>query len=246
MESPIIYYDPTSEPCRAVHWFCLELNIPFELKYVWLTRNEHLSQGFLKVNPFHQVPAMKCQGFCLSEATAIMQYLADANDCRSTWFGRGIEESALISQSLSWYHTNLRKVLTLDYFLPVLLMPAYLGAPKPPAAEVSQRGEALHAMLGQLDSVLANAPFLAGATISASDILFASDLAALEIDPDRREILASFTNIENWLATLQAMTNYQKSHSVWNRVAPQIMKAVNEPMGSGPEWVAEACEQLTS
>ncbi|MFK8048368.1 MAG: glutathione S-transferase family protein [Halioglobus sp.] len=246
MEAPIIYYDPTSEPCRAVHWLCLELNAPFELKFVWLTRNEHLSQDFLRINPFHQVPAMECGSFCLSEAVAIMQYLTDANDCRSSWFGSGIEESAIVSQSLSWYHTNLRKILTLDYFLPVLLMPAYLGVPKPSAAVISERRELLHTMLGQLDSMLANKPFLAGTKISAADILFASELAALEIDPEQHNILASFTHIEHWLLHLRASPNYQKSHSVWHHIAPQIMSAISEPHRSSPEWIAQVCEEFAS
>lgn len=246
MQAPIIYYDPTSEPCRAVHWFCLELNIPHKLKYIWLTRNEHLSEDFLMINPFHQVPAMECRGFCLSEASAIMQYLADLHDCRDSWFGNEIEEKAIVSQRLSWYHTNLRKILTLDYFLPVLLMPAYLNEPKPSAHEISQRRDSLHGMLEQLDSMLQNQQFLAGANISAPDILFASDLAALEIDPERTKIFSSFPNIKDWLKILHALPSYKKSHEVWRQVAPQIMSALNESKGSNPEWVAEACEQAGS
>lgn len=50
-------HDPTSEPSRAVHWLCIEANIPIDIKYTWLTRGEHLSKAFLAVNPLHQIPA---------------------------------------------------------------------------------------------------------------------------------------------------------------------------------------------
>jgi glutathione S-transferase len=243
MTSPVIYYDPTSEPCRAVHWLCIEANIPYQLEYVWLTRNEHLSKDFLKINPFHQVPAMEYRGFCLSEASAIMRYLMGLNECTESWFGSELEEKAVIDQRLSWYHTNLRKILTLDYFLPVLLLPAYLNIPKPEASDILQRKESVHLMFEQLDSMLRDRPFLAGTTISAPDILFASEIAALQIDLRYTEILSSFSDVEKWLISLHERPAYQESHRVWNRVATQIAEAVNEP-GSGPEWVAEACEQL--
>ena len=146
MSPPTIYYDPTSEPCRAVLWLCLEAEIPHTLDYTWLTKNQHLSEDFLRINPLHQVPALKHGEFCLAEATAIMLYLTELNDCGDVWFGADIERKATISKFLSWYHTNLRKILTLDYFLPALLMPAYLGLPKPAESEILLSKEALHVM----------------------------------------------------------------------------------------------------
>lgn len=62
-----LFHDPTSEPSRAVHWLCIEANIPINIKYTWLTRGEHLSNEFLAVNPLHQIPAMQHDDFCLSK-----------------------------------------------------------------------------------------------------------------------------------------------------------------------------------
>ena len=82
---PILYYDPTSEPSRAVYWFALEAGIPIDLRYTWLTRGEHLSQELLEVNPCHQVPALWDGDFCLSEASAIMLYLAETDNSIDRW-----------------------------------------------------------------------------------------------------------------------------------------------------------------
>lgn len=35
-ETPILYYDPTSEPCRAVYWWALNAKIPLKVKLTWL------------------------------------------------------------------------------------------------------------------------------------------------------------------------------------------------------------------
>lgn len=242
MTTPALFYDPTSEPSRAVHWFCLEANIPHELRYIWLTRSEHLSEEFLAVNPFHKVPALKHGDFCLSEATAIMQYLAEISDSDSAWFGTDIEQRAIVNKLLSWYHTNLRQILTLDYFIPVLLMPAYLGISPPSAGEVSAKVAALHVMLSEFDSLLANNTYLAGAEVSAPDILFAAELCALKIDLKFSEVLARYTNITAWLATMQALPHYQESHKVWDAVVPLISRELQPPEGV-LESVTLACEQ---
>lgn len=149
MNPPTLYYDPTSEPCRAVLWLCIEANLPHALEYTYLTKNQHLSESFLKVNPMHQVPALQHGEFCIAEASAIMQYLAEFNDCGDVWFGEGVERRATVAKLLSWYHMNLRKILTLDYFLPALLLPVYLGVPKPAESEILSCKQALREMLSQ-------------------------------------------------------------------------------------------------
>jgi glutathione S-transferase len=242
MVSPTLFYDPTSEPSRAVHWFCLEANIPHELHYIWLARSEHLSEDFLAVNPFHKVPALQHGDFCLSEATAIMQYLAELNDSDSTWFGANIEQRAIVNKLLSWYHTNLRQILTLDYFIPVLLMPAYLGIAPPNAVEVSAKIAALHVMLAEFASLLADNSYLAGAEVSALDILFAAELCALKIDLKCSEILEQYTNITAWLAAMQTLPHYRESHKVWDAVVPLIARELQPPEGI-LNAVTLACEQ---
>ena len=119
--TPILYHDPTSEPSRAVHWFCLAAGIPIEIDYVWLTRGEHRSARLLTVNPRHQVPALVHGAFRLSEVTAIISYLTEIHGCSERWFGDSPRARAHIAMLLSWYHTNVRLEVTLKYFLPVLL-----------------------------------------------------------------------------------------------------------------------------
>ena len=244
MAKPVIYHDPTSEPSRAVHWLCLEAGISVDIHFIWLTKGEHLSAEFLKVNPLHQVPAMKHGHFCLSEATAIMNYLTDINDCSEDWFGHDVKTRAMVNQRLSWYHTNLRKILTLDYFLPALLLPAYLGLPVPSRPEITAKLDAIHTTLSQLDGMLSCNPFLCGEQVSAADILYASDIFALQIAPDYRGILARYSHISHWLKQLQNLPGYAESHKAWNYVAPAILKVVNQASKETPEWVADKCMEV--
>lgn len=243
MSVPQIFYDPTSEPCRAIHWLCLEANLPYELKYVWLTRDEHFSDALLSVNPHHQVPALQHDNFCLSETAAIMNYLTDTNNCSSSWFGNDIESRARINRCLFWYHTNIRKKLTLDYFLPVLLMPAYTGIPQPSPDEIAVKLRSLKEMLDQLNNFLADKDFLSGGCISAPDLVFASEVFALEIDPQFSSILDPYKNAVGWLDRLKSLPGYQDSHKVWNHLAQRILRSIPQPP-SNSAWVADYCEKL--
>lgn len=243
MTPPVIYHDPTSEPSRAVRWLCLEANIHVFIKYVWLTRGEHVSAEFLKVNPLHQVPAMKHGAFCLSEASAIMNYLTDLHGVSEQWFGNDIQSKAVINKYLSWYHTNLRKALTLDYFLPVLLMPVYLGFDKPSQAEIEAKLEALHQMFRSLEFMLEDKLYLAGNSPSAADILYVADLVALKVDPNFQEILSHYPNIIAWLARLESRPAYVEAHKAWEHVVPMILE-LNGSNKESPAWVARACEEV--
>ena len=103
MTIPVLFHDPTSEPCRAVHWFALEAGIELDLEMVWLTRGEHKSPRFLAINPAHQVPALKHGSFCLAEASAIMVFLAEINEVADRWIGTDPERRAVTNRLLSWH-----------------------------------------------------------------------------------------------------------------------------------------------
>jgi glutathione S-transferase len=246
--TPILYHDPTSEPSRAVHWFCLAAEIPIAIEYVWLTRSEHRSAKLLAVNPRHQVPALAHDEFHLSEATAIMSYLAEVAGCRDRWFGDSARARAYIDMLLSWYHTNLRLEVTVQYFLPVLLVPAYFGRPHTEPQEVARIRAEFAETLSQLNDFLSEGPFLAGESATVPDLLFAAELFALDIDPQRDTYLNAHPHVVAWLERMRTVSGYDAAHVAWNHVAPMITAKWRDAPGEDfdPAWVADACLAVLS
>jgi glutathione S-transferase len=244
LEAPILFHDPTSEPSRAVHWFTLEASVPVGIRYIWLTRREHLSADLLAVNPRHQIPALRDGDFCLSEATAIIRHLAERASVEPRWLGSTVRERARVNQLLSWYHTNLRTKGTLEYFLPVLLGPAYRGKPRPSMEVVRQLQQKLRGSLEQLDELLAHSTFLVGARLMVPDILFACEVFALDCDSERDDYFAGFPHLLNWMDRLRRMEGYAVSHKAWNAVVPLMQQKLADgvPPESHPFWVADVCE----
>jgi glutathione S-transferase len=212
LEPPTLFHDPTSEPSRAVHWFTLEARIPVNVRYIWLSRRQHLSAELLAVNPRHQVPAFRDGDFCLSEATAIIRYLAETSNVGSQWLGSSTRERARVNQLLSWYHTNLRTKATLEYFLPVLLGPAYRGKPRPGADLLNQLRRQLRGTLEQVNEFLEAEPFLVGAQPTVPDLLFACEIFALDCDDERDAHLMGLTRVLAWLDRLRCHGTYIDSH----------------------------------
>lgn len=244
MELPILFHDPTSEPSRAVHWFTLEAGIPIAIRYIWLSRGQHLNAELLAVNPRHQVPAFRDADFCLSEATAIIRYLAEISNVESQWLGGTTRERARVNQLLSWYHTNLRTKATLEYFLPVLLAPAYRGKPRPSADVLSHLRRQLRGTLEQVNEFLGSKPFLGGTRLMVPDLLFACETFALDCDCERDGYLAGLAHVLDWMDRLRSLGSYTASHKAWNAVVPLMRQKLHDGVApeSHPFWVADVCE----
>lgn len=244
MSTPILFHDPTSEPSRAVHWLALEAGVEVDIRYLWLTRDEHRRPELLRVNPGHQVPAMEHAGFCLAEASAIMLYLTDLHAVQGTWLGATVEDRAWTNRFLSWHHANPRRTITLDYFLPVLLMPAYRGVVPPPAEERRRRFERGRESLALLEVLLAErGDYLGGRAPSLADLFIAPDLFALDLDPDRAAWFDGLPRVSEWLLRLRDRRGYQVSHAPWNAIVPRLKKLLTTADGAPRDglWVADAC-----
>ena len=245
MEARTLFHDPTSEPSRAVHWFTLEAHIGVDVRYIWLSRRQHLGEELLAVNSRHQVPAFRDGDFCLSEATAIIRYLAEISNVESQWLGSSTRERARVNQLLSWYHTNLRTKATLQYFLPVLLGPAYRGRPRPSDDLLRDLRGQLRGTLEQVNEFLGSDPFLVGSRPTVPDLLFGCEIFALDCDDERDVYLAGLTHLLSWLTRLRCLGGYAESHKAWNAVAPLMQQKLSEGVapGSQPFWVADVSER---
>ena len=244
MSAPILFHDPTSEPSRAAHWFALEAGIDLEFELTWLTRGEHRSPAYLEINPAHQVPTLKHGELCLPEASAIMLYLTELAACEDQWIGHTAEARAYTHRFMSWHHGNTRKAITLDYALPVLLMPAYKGDAPPTAEVVVRLKNNIRNSLALLETFLeGRGEYLGGAQPSLADLFIAVDLFALDADPALDELLSPFPGISSWLDRLRTREPYRVSHAAWNAVAPRIRELLlnNDQAPRHPAWVADVC-----
>ena len=111
MTSKVRYvHHPSSQPCRAVHQFMLEAEIPFEEEIVDIMSGINEKQDFKdEYNPTGQVPILVDGDYKVWESAAIAYYLNDKFDVPGNWFGDTIQQRARIQQYLHWHSTTLRR-----------------------------------------------------------------------------------------------------------------------------------------
>ena len=130
-----MYFDWASPPSRAVLTLAHLLGASppsrtpphprFQFHEVRLSKNDHLSEEFGKVNPARQVPALceSCDGFALSESHSIMRYLVETSQDDKKiqqLYPKDARARAKVDEYLDWNHTNLRwgtnRLVFMTYF----------------------------------------------------------------------------------------------------------------------------------
>ena len=103
-------HHPTSQPCRAVQQFMLEVGIPFEEQLVNILEGENEREDFkARYNPTGQIPILVDGDFVVWESAAIAFYLNERFAAPAHWFGEDPRQRARIQQYLHWHSTTLRR-----------------------------------------------------------------------------------------------------------------------------------------
>jgi glutathione S-transferase len=105
MSSMKLYYFPGA--CSlAPHIVLEEVGVRFELSRVDLAANEQNSPAYLRVNPKARVPALTDGDFTLTEAPAILRYVAARHPAAGLWPWDPREE-ARCAEWLNWLSSTI-------------------------------------------------------------------------------------------------------------------------------------------
>ncbi|XP_050029223.2 glutathione S-transferase 1-like [Dermacentor andersoni] len=96
-EAPVLYNLPGSPPCGFVRSLAKYLGIEITLKNLDFAKKEHLSEEYLKINPFHKVPTLVDEdNFIVYESNAIAYYLLRKHAPESDLYPKCYKERARI------------------------------------------------------------------------------------------------------------------------------------------------------
>ncbi|XP_077534865.1 glutathione S-transferase 1-like [Haemaphysalis longicornis] len=70
-----LYSLPGCAPCGFVRLVARHLGVKLNVKDLDFSKNDHLADDFVKLNPFHKVPTLNDEGFVVYESNAIAYYL---------------------------------------------------------------------------------------------------------------------------------------------------------------------------
>ncbi|XP_054923585.2 glutathione S-transferase 1-like [Dermacentor andersoni] len=176
-----------SPPCNLVRALAKHLGIELKLTNLDAANKEHLSDEYLKVNPFHKVPAIDDEGFIVYESNAIVYYLLRKYAPESELYPASIKIRTRIDQILSAVVTTIHNA-TIDTFRPLISRKT-----KPTPEEIAALEENI---VRGLEHLIGDGKFAAGDTFTIADMALAGRLpVALEtnfVNPSKFPKLASY------------------------------------------------------
>jgi glutathione S-transferase len=160
----VIFYHAPNSRSAATRALLEELDAPFELRAIDITKDRQREPAYLAVNPMGKVPAILHRGELVTETVAIFIHLADA------FPAAGLSprmEEPLRGPYLRWM------VYYAACFEPAVVDRAQKREPAPLA--MSPYGD-FDTMLRTLTDRLERGPYILGDRFSAADVLWATGL----------------------------------------------------------------------
>ncbi|KAL1418520.1 hypothetical protein MTO96_025904 [Rhipicephalus appendiculatus] len=103
-----LYSVPTSPTCGFVRSVAKHLNVELCVKNLDFSKNEHLTEDYMKLNPFRKVPTLDDAGFVVHESTAIAYYLLRKYAPKSQLYPDCPLKRARIDQILATISSTIR------------------------------------------------------------------------------------------------------------------------------------------
>ena len=189
--------------------------LPYQSHLITFSQQENKSPEYLALNPRGKVPTLKDGDFVLYESLAIMAYL-DSKYPEHPLFGRTPQEIGtiwrLISESSSYVCDAIQRIT----------VPVFTERGLDKEAEIQAAATAVATELAQLEAVVTKTPWLAGAAISAADIVVypwipslvraASKEAAQPLNLPFLPFEARYPHLAAWMKRIEALPGYERTY----------------------------------
>uniref|UniRef100_A0A023GG50 Putative glutathione s-transferase n=1 Tax=Amblyomma triste TaxID=251400 RepID=A0A023GG50_AMBTT len=161
-----------SPPCNFVRSLARHLGVEMSMRDLDVSKKEHLSEEYSKLNPFHRIPTLDDDGFVVYESNAIAYYLLRKYAPESELYPSCLKLRTRIDQLLAVVSSEIHPKQQ------VFLRPRFWDKTKPPKEEVAAYERDV---LGGMEHLIGESKFALGDKLTLADLCLVSNLAiALE------------------------------------------------------------------
>ena len=203
---PVLYGAPYSVYVRAVRLALEEKGVSYSLVPVDVFAEGGPPADHLERQPFGRIPAFEYRGFQLYETGAITRYVDEAFPGPALQ-PRSPEERARVNQVLSILDSYAYRTLVWDIYVERVSAPKQGQPSDEPRIQAALPRAAI--CLTALEQIMGPEPFLAGSTLTLSDLHAAPIFAYFVATPEADELLAEHVRLRRWwenIATRPSMT----------------------------------------
>ncbi|MDA9529058.1 glutathione S-transferase family protein [Bradyrhizobium sp. CCBAU 25338] len=189
-----LYHHPLSGHSHRTRLFASLLGLPHELVEVDLMSGAHKKPDFLALNPFGQVPVLEDDGNIVPDSNAILVYLAKKAG-RTEWLPDDAKGSADVQR---WLSVAAGEVA---YGPAAARLITVFGASFDPNEVISRA----HALLGHIESHLADRDWLVGNGPTIADVALYSYVARA---PEGNVDLSGYPRVNAFLRRIEALPGF--------------------------------------
>ena len=202
----ILYTWFGSPICRPIQMFIADNRIKIEYRFVDLVAGQQFEPAYARINPNGAVPVLDDGSFRLTEASAILKYLAEK--ARSPAYPKALKPRAQVNATMDWVNTGLYRNFGYGLCYPQVLDGQRWKDPNTQAQVLAASRDASRRLLGVMNEHLLGGrwPWLCGDRITIADY-FASGILSLG------ELIgcsfAEWPNVQRWYGQMQARPNWK-------------------------------------
>jgi glutathione S-transferase len=195
--SLVLYYAPETRALNVL-WALEELGVPYEKVRLDLSKGEHKTADYKKINPNGKVPALVVDGTPMWETLAILIYLGDRFGVeKKLW--PAVTEAARV-EALSWSTWSV-VTLAADLFRIVFSSHELIPKERHNAAQADAARADVATHLGILEEHIATRAYILGDEFSIADIAVSrTAMFAERIGMD----MAKWPHVRAWAAKVRA------------------------------------------
>jgi len=182
---------------RAVLAFCELTDLPVTIKDVDILHGEHHAPPFATLNPSRLVPVLDDDGFVLTQASAILRYLATKSPAAAALYPEDRRARARVDEVIAWLEADFNKDFGFQYVYPQVFAHHRRGSDEATQQTIEWGRTKSRAWLAVLDQhfLSGGRSFLVGDAITIADLLGASVVSLGELVGCD---LASYPNVRRW------------------------------------------------
>jgi len=198
-ESVQLYVNQAATTSRAVLAFCRAARIPIRVEDIDIMRGEHHGAAFAALNPNRMVPVLVDDGFVLTEASAILRYLAAKSE--SPLYPKELRARARVDELIAWFEANFHRDFGHQYVYPQFLPHHARRSDEQTRSTVEWGRDKSRGWLAILDRHFLGGGkrYLVGDALSIADYFGASILSIGEIVGCTFE---EYPNVRRWYACI--------------------------------------------
>jgi glutathione S-transferase len=210
-----LYMHPVSTAARPVRLLLAEHGIDCEEVFVDLMSGAHLQEPYASINPSRMVPMLEDDGFRLTEASAILKYLADKYELPV--YPRDLRQRARVNEAMDWLNTQFYRDFGYGLVYPQLFTTHKRRSDEAHGACIEWGQKNAQRWLQVLDQHwLGNSRYLCGEKLSIADYFGACLVSLGELVGCE---FGDYANIRRWLADLRQLQSWDRVNEVFQGLA---------------------------